>query len=176
MATVALVVPQIQPPTDEIDANHAKTEALSQQLGHHLQQAKENEKILDGHVDYLRQQLSLLQASNQRLQKLEIANSEDKSIIYTAIDNNGTPQAPVDIKDYVVPDLVLVGQLYDVVADIKATKDCINLIGGKFPQAPELINDANIDQLVKVLRNLGRELFWLELMKTEVGRELGLKQ
>ncbi|CAN3376167.1 hypothetical protein DIURU_004491 [Diutina rugosa] len=176
MAAVASVVPQIQPPTDEIDANHAKTEVLSQQLGHHLQQAKENEKILDGHVDYLRQQLSSLQASNQRLQKLEIANSEDKSIIYTAIDNNGTPQAPVDIKDYVVPDSVLVGQLYDVVADIKATKDCINLIGGKFPQASELINDANIDQSVKVLRNLGRELFWLELMKTEVGRELGLKQ
>lgn len=176
MTAVSQVVPQIEPPIDDINANHAKTEALSQQLSHHLQQARENEKILDGHVNYLSQQLTLLQASNKRLQQLEMVNSENATTIYTAIDADGNPQAPVDIKDYVVPDLVLVGQLYDVVAEIKATKDCINLIGGKFPQASELINDTNIDQLVKVLRNLGRELFWLELMKNEVGRELELKQ
>ncbi|CAN3354809.1 hypothetical protein DICA2_B06876 [Diutina catenulata] len=168
---VASALPSVQPPVAEITQNHDKTAALSQQLSHHIQKAEQNCTNLESHIAYLEPQLASIESHNKLLQSLEVENAKDSTQIVTEL---GDSSAVTAVTDIVVPDSLLVAQLYDVVAEIKATKDCIALVSGKFAGASELVNDDNLDACVKQVRNMSRELFWLELTKNAIGEELKL--
>lgn len=146
----------------KVNTNTKKIDALYQQLSHHNQQACANKENLDNHISYLSNQLSSLTSLNNELIQLDGLNSQQKNTVST---NN---KSNFELDNLVVPDLALVNQLYDIVSDIKATKDTICLIGGNFQSESEIINDSRMDACVKAVRGLGRELFWLEVMKREI--------
>ncbi|EGW35275.1 uncharacterized protein SPAPADRAFT_58489 [Spathaspora passalidarum NRRL Y-27907] len=143
-----------------------KAEALYNQLNHHYQQALGNTRNLDDHLAYLTTQLTHVSNLNQELMKLEELNSASKDKVYT-----GTNTA-LTLDDLIIPDSPLVKQLYETVSEIKSIKDTINLISGNFHNQPELINDSRLDVCIKTVRNLGRELFWLELTKDEIAHSI----
>lgn len=145
-----------------INMNTEKINVLYRQLSHHNQQATANSKNLEGHIVYLTNQLSQLTSLNNKLTQLESLNAaQDKTI-------SVNQQNDFELDDLIIPDLALVNQLYDIVSEIKATKDAISLIGGSFHSESEIVDDSRMDACVKVVRGLGRELFWLEVMKREI--------
>lgn len=146
----------------EVNTNTKKINALYQQLSHHNQQACANSENLDNHISYLSNQLSSLTSLNNELIQLDGLNSQQKNMVST---NN---KSKFELDNLVIPDLALVNQLYNIVSEIKATKDTICLIGGNFQSESEIINDSRMDACVKAVRGLGRELFWLEVMKREI--------
>ncbi|KAI5957554.1 STP22 [Candida theae] len=152
--------------TRSVNQNIQRTNALYAQLSRHNQQASENLKNLDDHINHMSTRLSSLTHLNQELTVLHQLNnqSQDKVIL------NNSFELPLD--ELIIPDSPLVKQLYEVVSEIKATKDTINLISGNFHGCKELISDKNLDACVKTLRNLGRELFWLELTKNEIATNI----
>lgn len=154
----------------KIAENSTKVEVLYSQLSHHYEQAKANSENLNYHITYLTKQVENLTKFNQDLQKLQLVNDKQPAKI------NINPTTSFELNELVTPDSILVKQLYDVVSEIKAIKDSINLIGGSFPQASELINDQNVDTCVKTVRGLSRELFWLELTKNEIAKIMQLKE
>ena len=145
----------------EVNTNTKKIDTLYQQLSHHNQQACANKENLDNHISYLSNQLSSLTSLNNELIQLDGINSQ-KNTVST---NN---KSNFELDNLVVPDLALVNQLYDIVSEIKATKDTICLIGGNFQSESEIINDSRMDACVKAVRGIGRELFWLEVMNREI--------
>lgn len=151
-----------------IAANGSKILAFQRQLDHHYKQAVANSKNLDSHTNYLSKQRATISTLNQNLSKLEEINLHEKHRLF--VDENNA----IALDALVTPDLALVNQLYDVVSDIKATKDTIDLIGGNFGTEGELISDSNLDGSVRIVRTLAREVFWLELMKTEIGSVMKL--
>ncbi|KAI5953931.1 STP22 [Candida margitis] len=152
--------------TSYANENIQKANALYTQLSRHNQQALENSKNLDEHINHISTQLSNLTNLNQELATLhELNNQSHEKVIL-----NNTFQLPLD--ELIIPDSPLVKQLYEVVSEIKAVKDTINLISGNFHGCKELVNDKNLDVCVKSLRNLGRELFWLELTKNEIATNI----
>lgn len=155
----------------EIKQNEIKVDALHGQLQLHYDKAKANAQIIDDHISQLKQQLNKLTNLKANLQKLDTLNNEQLDKVYTSETQN------TSIDDIIIPDLPLVKQLYETVLEIKAIKDTINLIGGNFHGQPEIINDDRLVVCVKTVRNLGRELFWLELTKNEISCNiLGLTQ
>ncbi|KAI3403648.2 STP22 [Candida oxycetoniae] len=149
--------------------NVQKANALYSQLSHHYQQAKENSKNLDGHIQYLSTILTNITDLNKELTKLNEQNNHAESKVVV----NSKCDIPLD--ELIVPDSLLVKQLYEVVSEIKAIKDTMNLISGNFHSCSEIINDKNQDFCVKTMRNLGRELFWLELTKNEIANIMKLQ-
>lgn len=154
----------------KISENSKKVEALYSQLTHHYEQAKANSENLNYHINYLNAQVENLTKFNQDLQKLELLNHQQQGKIFI------NQEKSIQLDELIIPDSILVKQLYEVVADIKAIKDSISLIGGSLPQANELINDDNVETCVKTVRNLSRELFWLELTKNEIAQIMQLQQ
>lgn len=152
--------------TQFINENIQKANALYTQLSRHNQQALENSKNLDDHINHISTRLSNLTHLNQELTILNQLNnqSQDKVILNNSFE--------LSLDELIIPDLPLVKQLYEVVLEIKATKDTINLISGNFHGCKELVSDKNLDACVKTLRNLGRELFWLELTKNEIATSI----
>lgn len=157
---------QIHYDTQYINENIQKTNALFTQLTRHNQQALENSKNLDDHITHISTRLSNLTNLNQELSILHELNNQaqDKVIL------SNTFELPLD--ELIIPDLPLVKQLYEVVLEIKAIKDTLNLISGNFHGCKEVVNDKNLDVCVKTVRNLGRELFWLELTKNEIASNI----
>lgn len=165
------VATQLEPDNSKlasIAANASKIKAFHQQLDHHYKQAVANSENLDSHTIYLSKQRATIATLNQNLSKLEEINLHEKNRVF--VDENNA----IALDALVTPDLALVNQLYDVVSDIKATKDTIDLIGGNFGTEGELISDSNLDGSVRIVRTLAREVFWLELMKTEIGSVMKL--
>lgn len=152
----------------EINTNSSKIDALYNQLNHHNTQAKTNSDILDNHIENLTTQLLKLTSLNNELSQLDSVNAA----LNNSISTSATKEHHLD--DIITADLAVVNQLYDVVSEIKANKDTINLIGGNFQSQSELINDNSIDSCVKTIRAIGRETFWLELMKDELAGIIGL--
>ncbi|ODV81365.1 UEV-domain-containing protein [Suhomyces tanzawaensis NRRL Y-17324] len=152
------------------EAKHeeAKINALHSQLTHHHQQAEANSKNLDEHIRYLGHQLKNVTKLNQELSALDEVNALQADRVLTK-------DTTLDLDDLIIADLTLVKQLYEVVLEIKAIKDTISLVNGSFHSQPELINDSRIDICVKTVRNLGRELFWLELTKNEIASIMDLE-
>ncbi|KAL6453324.1 hypothetical protein SBY92_004891 [Candida maltosa Xu316] len=142
--------------------NGMKISALYNQLSHHYQQASQNSKNLDDHINYLSTQLAAITSLNNELSKLDKINCQ--SVSQVAI--SSTNSLPLD--DLVIPDSPIVKQLYEITSEIKAIKDTISLISGSFHDQPELVNDDRFDACVKAVRNLGRDLFWLELTRDEI--------
>ena len=157
---------QIHYDTQYINENIQKTNALFTQLTRHNQQALENSKNLDDHITHISTRLSNLTNLNQELSILHELNNQaqDKVIL------SNTFELPLD--ELIIPDLPLVKQLYEVVLEIKAIKETLNLISGNFHGCKEVVNDKNLDVCVKTVRNLGRELFWLELTKNEIASNI----
>ncbi|KAK6462378.1 UEV domain-containing protein [Scheffersomyces coipomensis] len=149
-----------------INHNIQKVDALYNQLTHHFQQAKGNSNNLEDHLTYLTQQLNSLTGLNQELSKLETLNNQDPANVWL----NQNTSIPLD--DLIIPDSPLVKQLYETVSEIKAIKDTIGLISGNFSNGSEIINNNSIDLCVKTVRNLGRDLFWLELTKQEIANNI----
>ncbi|KAI5951828.1 STP22 [Candida jiufengensis] len=152
-----------------INENVAKSDALFNQLNHHYQQAEQNSNILQDHINHLSTQLNSSTNLNQELNKLNQLNNQSNNKIH--INSN----SGILLDDLIIPDSPLVKQLYEIVSDIKAIKDTINLISGNFLDNNEFINDKNSDNCIKIMRNLGRELFWLELIKNEIVNTMNLK-
>ncbi|EAZ63793.2 putative ubiquitin receptor implicated in vacuolar targeting of plasma membrane proteins [Scheffersomyces stipitis CBS 6054] len=150
----------------KVRETHQKVEALYSQLSHIYQQAVENSRSLDGHIAYLTQQVNNITILNQDLVKLDEINSESPDSVTTA------PGTKTPLDNLIIPDSPLVRQLYETVSEIKAVRDTINLVSGSFHSEKELINDARMDLCVKTVRNLGRELFWLELTKQEIAHNI----
>lgn len=154
----------------EINTNSSKITALHSQLNHHNIQANANSDILENHIEHLTTQLLKLTSLNNELSQLDSVNASLKNTIATS------SNTVHNLDDLITADLALINQLYDVVAEIKANKDTINLIGGSFQSQSELINDSTIDSRVKTIRAIGRETFWLELMKDEIAVIIGLNK
>lgn len=146
----------------DVNTNSKKIDALYQQLSHHNQQACANGENLENHISYLTNQVSSLASLNNELIQLDGLNSQQRNTVSINSKSN------FELDNLVVPDLALVNQLYDVASEIKATKDSISLISGNFQSESEIINDSRMDVCVKAVRGLGRELFWLEVMKREI--------
>ncbi|KAK6457622.1 UEV domain-containing protein [Scheffersomyces xylosifermentans] len=143
-----------------------KVDALYGQLNHIYQHATENSTNLDNHISYLTQQLSNITALNKDLAILDEINAQSNEHVSTS------QGAKIHLDDLIIPDSPLVKQLYETVSEIKAIKDTINLVSGSFHSEKEIINDNRIDVCVKTVRNLGRELFWLELTKQEIAHNI----
>lgn len=152
-----------------INENTRKIAALHQQLLHHNTQAKANSENLEKHIDYLLGQLLSLKALNSDLSQLDLVNSQSVEEVHTSLNAQ-----KMHLDDIVTPDLTLVHQLYDVSAEIKAYKDAIGLVGGNFRSEGELVTDHNLDSCIKTVRGLAREMFWLEVVKAEIGKAMGL--
>ncbi|EER32391.1 predicted protein [Candida tropicalis MYA-3404] len=146
--------------------NIMKIEALYNQLDHHLQQAQGNSRNLDDHINYLSTQLTNLTNLNRDLSQLDEKNSHDKSNVSI------NPLTTISLDDLIIPDSPLTKQLYEITSEIKAIKDTINLITGSFHNQQETINDDRFDTCVKMVRNMGRDLFWLELTKEEISKKI----
>ncbi|KAI5964660.1 STP22 [Candida pseudojiufengensis] len=150
--------------------NLSKADALFNQLNHHYQQAEQNSIILEDHLNHLTSQLTNSTKLNQELNILNQQNIQAEDKVHLNSNNE------ILLDDLIIPDSPLVKQLYQTVSEIKAIKDTMNLISGNFLNNNELINDKNCDNCVKIMRNLGRELFWLELTKIEIVNIMNLKQ
>lgn len=151
-----------------VTSNKLKIDALYQQLSYHHKQAVANSANLDSHLSYISQQKASITKLNRELAELEDANISDSSLVHISTNNS------ISFDSLITPDLALVNQLYDVVAEIKATKDTMDLIGGNFRSEGELIKDLNMETAVRTVRSLGREMFWLELMKNEIASIMNL--
>ncbi|GEQ66421.1 hypothetical protein JCM33374_g84 [Metschnikowia sp. JCM 33374] len=154
-----------------INETRNKTSALHFQLMHHNNQAKANIVNLDNHVQYLTTQVDCVGKLNKQLHELAEANKQSEDEVF--LNASGDRKIPLD--DLVIPDSMLVRQLYDTVAEIEGYKDAIKLVGGTYKSEPELINDDNLDSCIRSVRALSRELFWLEVTRDEIGRVMGLQ-
>lgn len=152
----------------QVNEYSARIDALNSQLIHQNKQAHENEQNLKRHVDYLLERITNIKDLNNRLEQTERLNAESPDTIFISSDRK------VHLDDLATLDLILLHQLYDVCTDIKAYKDAISLVGGNFKAEPELINDSNLDNCVKAIRSLSRELFWLEATRGEIARVMCL--
>ncbi|CAH2352366.1 hypothetical protein CLIB1423_06S04786 [[Candida] railenensis] len=149
-------------------SNKQKIEALYQQLSYHHKQAVANSTNLESHVKYISQQKASITQLNNELVSLEESNTSESKLVYTSTNNS------IPLDELITPDSALVNQLYEVVSEIKATKDTIDLIGGNFRSEGELIKDSNMETAVRTVRTLAREMFWLELMKNEIAGIMNL--
>ncbi|KAF3991270.1 hypothetical protein FT663_01705 [Candidozyma haemuli var. vulneris] len=154
-----------------VEEQKAKVNALHSQLSNHLKQAQANDENLQKHVSYLSGQIEAVKRLNGELQQLDQINAQSKDEISTGT----APGQSIKLDDLITPDSILVNQLYETVADIKAHKDTIDLVGGNFKGEKEVINDENMDTCIKSVRGLARELFWLEVTKSEIGKSMGLR-
>ncbi|KAG7193295.1 uncharacterized protein KQ657_000706 [Scheffersomyces spartinae] len=150
----------------KIDQNCMKVNALYDQLTFYHKQAQANSNKLAEHKDYLGSQVEKISQLNAKLVELE--KKQEPRKIYVS------ETSAFDLDKIAMPDLALVSQLYNTVADIRATKDVINAISGTFSSEPEFISDSNLDSCVKAVRGLGRELFWQELTKNHIATIMGL--
>lgn len=151
-----------------IRENNLKVATLLSQLKHHNEKANGNEKNLNSHLQYLKHQVSLSQELNKDLVSLDRINSSNRKEIVV------NSRKTFDLDNFVLADSALVGHLYDVVSDIKATRDTIDLICGNYKSRSEIVQNSNMESCVRAVRGYGRELFWLEVMKYEIGIYMGL--
>ncbi|KAM3122736.1 hypothetical protein CJJ07_004555 [Candidozyma auris] len=154
-----------------IEEQQRKVNALHGQLSNHLKQAQANDENLKKHILYLEERIEAVSYLNQELQALDQINAESLDEISTSLSSGHK----IKLDELIMPDSILVNQLYDTVADIKAHKDTIDLVSGNFKGEEELINDETMDTCIKSVRGLARELFWLEVTKSEIGKSMGLK-
>lgn len=161
-------IPENSSMLETINTNTLKIDGLYNQLNHHYNQALANKDNLNNHLNHLTEQLAQITSLNQQLDRLQQENESDISHVHYGYNNK------VSLDELIIPDLVLTNQLYDIVSDIKANKDLISLIGGDFNNEPEIINNTNFDPCVKAVRNIGRELFWLELLKAEISKKMSI--
>ena len=152
----------------EIHDNSKKIEALHSQLGHHRQQATANCRNLSSHKDYLSQKVNQISNSNAELVALDKLNAGLSDKVYL------NPSKAILIENIVIPDLQLVSQLYDTVAEIKATKDALSMLCGNYKSTKEIVNDNNLEWCMKYARSLGRDLYWLELTRQEISERAGM--
>lgn len=148
--------------------NTNKISALRTQLSHHRQQATANRQNLSHHVEYLTEKVNQISQSNSGLEKLDKLNFALLKKVFLG------PSTSLLLDETVMADLPLVSQLYDTVAEIKATKDVLNLICGNYKSTKELVSDDNLEKSIKNARSLGRDLFWLELTKQEITNIAGI--
>ena len=151
-----------------IRENNLKVATLLSQLRHHNEKAKGNETNLNSHLLYLKHQVSLSHELNKDLVSLDRINSSNRREILV------NSRTAFDLDNFVLTDSALVGHLYDVVSDIKATRDTIDLISGNYKNGSEMVQNSNMESCVRAVRGYGRELFWLEVMKYEIGVYMGL--
>lgn len=156
----------------KINKTRGNAAALHSQLSHHNNQAKANIDNLENHVQYLTKQVDSIGQLNNHLYELSEANKTitDEIVLNVADDRK------LALDDLVLPDLILVRQLYDTVAEIGGYRDAIKLVGGSYKSEAELINNETIDSCVRSVRALLRELFWLEVTRDEIGRVMGLEK
>lgn len=153
---------------DKLNVDSMKINQLYDQLNYHNTQAKANKTNLESHLNYLTNQLSSINNLNSNLQAFtDLNNGTDDHIFIGA-------GQKLSIDDLIIPDSVLTKQLYDTVCEIKANKDCINLINGSFSGESEVISNENFDSIIKYTRNISRETFWLELTKLEIAKKMSI--
>ncbi|CAH6719929.1 hypothetical protein CLIB1444_03S00628 [[Candida] jaroonii] len=150
-----------------VNTNSMKVEGLYNQLNHHYSQAIANKEYIDSHITYLTDQLTKVSELNSKLYSLSQINNDDENHIHF-------PEGKISLDELVIPDSVLTNQLYDISSEIKANKDLIGLISGNFSDKSELINDERFDVCVKAARNIGRDMFWLELIKNEISKKMSI--
>lgn len=150
-----------------VNTNTMKVEGLYDQLNHHYSQAVANKDYIESHITYLTDQVTKISELNSKLYSLLQINSEDENHIHF-------PEGKISLDELVIPDSVLTNQLYDISSEIKANKDIVGLISGNFSNENEIINDERFDICVKAVRNIGRDMFWLELIKNEISKKMSI--
>lgn len=155
----------------QLNADTSKIDSLYKQLSFHNHQAKANDENLNKHITYLKNQISRITLFNQNLENLKPLNLKSDSQVFLSTDN------ALDLENIIIADLPLVNQVYELSGEIRAIRDSLDLLSGKFQGENEVINDLTLNQCVKLARNLGRELFWLQMLKNDIAyNRLGLSK
>lgn len=152
----------------QLNEYSARISSLHVQLDHHNNQARANEERLSVHVKYLQERVLSVKELNSSLELLKEQNSENLDELVVSSNRK------IALDGIAALDLIMLHQLYQVCADIKAYKDTINLVGGNFKSEAEIINDANLDDCVKAVRSVSRDLFWSEVIRQEIATAMSL--
>lgn len=153
---------------ETINTNTLKIDGLYNQLNHHHNQALANKDNLNSHLDHLSEKLTQISNLNSQLNQFQEMNEKDNRHVHYGANYK------VSLDELIIPDLLLTNQLYDITSEIKANKDLIAIISGDFSNEPEIIDNDNFDTCVKSVRNIGRDLFWLELLKAEISKKMSI--
>lgn len=153
----------------QINEFSARLLNLHQQLEYHNNQARANEESLSSRVNYLQERVASIKALQTSLEHIEEQNSNSSDKLVVSSDR------VLALDEIVTLDLIMLHQLYQVCTDIKAYKDAISLVGGTFKSEPEIINDSNLDNCVKAIRSVSRDLFWLEVTRQEIAKVMALE-
>lgn len=152
----------------QINEYSARVYSLREQLEHHNNQARANEENLTERVKYLQERVSSIRTLNTSLEQTEYQNSNSLDSLVV------NPNRTLSLDEIATLDLIMLHQLYQVCADIKAYKDTISLVAGNFKSEAELINDFNLEDCVKAIRSVSRDLFWLEVTRQEIAKVMSL--
>lgn len=121
---------------------------------------------MDDIVSQLTSKVRDLTQLNQELGVVNELNHQSQDSIAIS----STKKIPLD--EIVIADLPMIDTLYKVSAEINSITDTINLISGNFHNEQEIVNEKNFDSCLKTTRKMGRELFWLHFIKSEIGNKL----
>lgn len=144
-------------------------EPLGYHLDHQNTQAKANSDNLEKHIEYLKKKVHEIKVLNTDLVSLKDLNQSTDEEVHLS------SKKRIAMDDIIVPDLALVFQLYETISEIRATEDCIKLIEGSYRNEPELINDDTLDTCMKSVRSMSRDMFWLEVTKSQIVQKMGLQ-
>ncbi|CCE79523.1 Piso0_001594 [Millerozyma farinosa CBS 7064] len=155
----------------QLNADTSKIDTLYKQLSFHNHQAKANDENLNRHIAYLKNQISRINLFNEQLEELKPQNLNSDSKVFLSKEN------ALDLENIIIADSPLVNQVYELSGEIRAIRDSLDLLSGKFQGENEVINDVTLNQCVKLARNLGRELFWLQMLKNDIAyNRMGLSK
>ncbi|EGV60318.1 UEV-domain-containing protein [Yamadazyma tenuis ATCC 10573] len=160
--------PYSQDRVNKMNGQASKVSKLGEQLSYQNQQALANKNNLESHLSYLLHQLTSIKNLNNRLQQAIDDNIKDHSNVHFGFDQK------MSLDEVVISDSVLTNQLYEISSEIKANNDCMSLIGGSFDNENELIDDASFDTCVKTVRGIGRDIFWLKLIKHDITNKMSI--
>lgn len=150
----------------DVNAKTMKIKVLYEQLNHYYSLALKNSSFLDDIVSQLTSKVRDLTQLNQELGVVNELNHHSQDSIAIS----STKKIPLD--EIVIADLPMIDTLYKVSAEINSITDTINLISGNFHNEQEIVNEKNFDSCLKTTRKMGRELFWLHFIKSEIGNKL----
>lgn len=149
----------------------ARAKNIDEHLSHQNKQARRNIENLEQNISYISDQLSTTNDLCKDLAELDQIHRQHSEFVQT----DSGEDSRISLEDLVVPDLTLVLQLYETAAEAKACQDALRLVSGEFKSQPELLNNESLDQCMKAVRGISRDLFWLEVTRLEIAKSMGLQ-
>ncbi|CAX45346.1 conserved hypothetical protein [Candida dubliniensis CD36] len=150
----------------DVNEKTMKIKVLYEQLNHYYSSALKNSSFLDDIVSQLTSKVRDLTQLNQELSVVNDLNHQ----LQDSVAISSTKKISLD--ELVIADSPMIDTLYKVSAEINSIIDTINLISGNFHNEQEIVNEKNFDSCLKTTRKMGRELFWLHFIKSEIQNKL----